>query len=80
MDSMLTLRGIVLSKFKTIGEFADAIGWKRSKASRILNGVQVPDVVDAQKMAESLEIDSAELFMQIFFHSLSTKWTNSKSA
>lgn len=76
MSELLTLRGVVLSRYKTIGDFAEAIKWKRNKASRVLNGVQQPDAEDIQQMAKCLEINSADAFMQIFFRSLSTLWTN----
>lgn len=80
MGEMMTLRGIVLSRYKTIGAFADAVGWKRSKTSRVLNGTQIPDVNDVSDMAKCLEITSQETFMQIFFCSLSIKWTNDTRA
>lgn len=72
---ILTLRGAVLSKFKSISEFARAIGWKANKASRIINGVQTPSVDEIIEMSECLGIDSPEVFIQIFFSSMSTKWT-----
>lgn len=75
MEEILTLRGIVLSRFRTIGAFANAIKWKRTKASRIINGSQTPNVEDVQSIAECLHIDTQDLFMKIFFNLLSTKWT-----
>lgn len=71
----INLRGMVLSKYKTIGEFAAAVGWKRNKASRIINGVQKPDITDIQDMTKALGIDSPEMFMHVFFAPLSTIWT-----
>lgn len=70
------LRGAVMSKFKTIGEFADAIGWSRNKASRILNGIQDPDVEDIQNITRVIGIESKDVFLNIFFNPLSTLWTN----
>lgn len=67
MTDMLTLRGVVLSKYKTIGEFSEAIGWKRNKSSRILNGIQTPDINDIEEITQCLEIDTVNDFMQIFF-------------
>ncbi len=75
MKSIMTLRGLVLSKYRTIGNFADRVGWKRNKASRILNGKQKMDIEDIEKMAQCLEINSQKVFMQIFFDRLSTLWT-----
>lgn len=80
MENILTLRGAVLSKYKTIGAFANAVGWKRNKASRIINGVQEPNSVEIQEITACLEIDNSQVFMQIFFTSLSTMWTNKQTA
>lgn len=69
-------RSLVLGKYKSIAEFADAIGWSRNKASRIVNGVQEPDANEMEQMAELFGIKTAEQFMNIFFANLSTKWTS----
>ena len=71
----MTYRGLVFSKYKNISEFACAIGWSRNKASRIINGIQEPDVNDMEKMAEVLDIKTPEAFISIFFRNMSTKWT-----
>lgn len=76
MADAITLRGLVLSKYKTIGDFAKAIGWKRNKASRIVNGKQYPNTEEIQKITACLNINSADLFVNIFFAPLSTMWTN----
>lgn len=78
MDEMLTLRGVVLSKYRTIGAFAQAMNWKRNKASRVLNDVQTLDLDEVQEVAECLNINSKEMFVQIFLPQMSTKWTNSQ--
>lgn len=75
MDTV-NLRGLVYSKYKTISEFADAVGWKRGKAGRILSGTQEMDVSDIQTVAQALGICSREEFTLIFFPALSTMWTN----
>ena len=72
---MENYRGIVFAKFKSITEFAEKIGWTRNKASRIVNGVQEPNAAEMIQMAEILGIDTPEVFMDIFFGKLSTKWT-----
>ena len=72
---MENYRGIVLSQYKSITDFAVSIGWTRNKASRIVNGKQEPDAKDMERMAEVLEINTPEKFMDIFFDKLSTKWT-----
>ena len=75
MKGYLNLRGCILSKYKTIGEFAKRAEWSRSKAARIINEKQFPDVEDIHKLVDMLDIDSPAVFIQIFFASLSTKWT-----
>lgn len=69
------LRGMIVEQYKTIGAFADAVGWKRNKASRILNGVQEMDISEIQDVTAALGIESVEEFMRLFFPRLSTKWT-----
>ncbi len=66
------IRGAVFKKFSSITEFADAIGWSRNKASRIVNGEQSPSAEDMEQMAVCLDIVSAEKFMPVFFPQLST--------
>jgi len=75
MKTELTLRGLVFSKYKNINEFANAIGWNRNKASRILSEAQELNAQDIQEITQCLEINSIQLFMQIFFNSLSTMYT-----
>lgn len=75
MDDKITMRGAVLSKFKSVSSFADTLGWKRNKASRVLNGVQEPTLSDIEAMAMALNIHTVEVFADIFFPSLSTMWT-----
>jgi len=67
------IRGAVFSKFNSIASFADAVGWKRNKASRILNGIQRPSADDMEQMADCLNIQDATAFVSIFFPQLSTK-------
>ena len=67
------IRGAVFSKFQSILAFANAIGWKHTKAWRIVNGVQFPSVKDAEQIAECLEITDPETFVSIFFPGVFTK-------
>ena len=67
------IRGAVFSRYPSIISFANAIGWKRTKASRILNGIQIPTVDEINKIAECLEINDAETFVSIFFPGKFTK-------
>lgn len=69
------LRGYVVAKFGTIGNFADAIGWSARKASYITTGRQIMTVKEAEECAEVLNIDNVADFMRIFYPILSIKWT-----
>ena len=79
MNNLITLRGAVMSKYRTISSFADEIGWKRNKASCIINGVQEPTSQDIQEITRCLEINSVDIFLQIFFSPMSTIWSNESS-
>lgn len=68
------LRGLVMSKFSSITDFANAMEWDRKKASRIVNRVQKPTVIDMEKMAELLNVNDPDKFVQIFLPSVSTMW------
>lgn len=67
------IRGAVFGKFKSISSFAEAIGWGRNKASRIVNGIQHPSAEDMEQIAECLEITDASVFVSIFFPAVFTK-------
>lgn len=69
-----SLRGAVLAKFPNISSFANALGWDRKKASRIVNRVQLPSAKDMDQMSECLDICNADDFVHIFLPSLPTKW------
>lgn len=71
----ISLRGMVLSKYPNISAFAKAIGWTRGRAARILNKQQDITTNDIYKITECLDL-CPEMFMQLFFQDLSTKWTN----
>ena len=66
------VRGAVFKKYSSITEFADAIGWSRNKASRVVNGNQSLSADDIEEMALCLDIVSAEKFMPVFFPNLTT--------
>lgn len=76
---MINLRGLVLSQYKTLTSFADAIGWSKNKTYRVVNQITEPTIDEIVHMTNHLQIDSKEAFMDIFFKSLSTKWTSSAS-
>ena len=70
----ITLKGLVISKYGSAGEFAKAVGWSGRKARDIVSGRQKPTGNDLVKMAPALDIQSPEMFVNIFFKPLSTKW------
>lgn len=72
----ITLKGLAISKYNSIGNFAKALGWSRNKTMRIVNGIQEPHPSEIVEITEALGITTQSLFMQIFFSPLSTKWTN----
>ena len=69
------LKSKVMGKFFSITAFADAMGWSRNKASRVVNGIQEPTVDDVTAMTSVLDLSEKEFF-NIFFASLSTMCTN----
>lgn len=68
------LRGAIMTRYKTIGDFATDLKWSRNKASRIVNGVQEPNIEDIKKIAVVLGIKEQQDFIDIFFEELSTMW------
>ncbi len=68
----LTIRGLVFSKYNSISEFADAMGWQRNKASRIVNRKQDPSKKDMEDMIAVLEIPKASI-APVFFGSMFTE-------
>ena len=53
-------RGVVYTKYKSISDFANKIGWTRQKATNIVNGVTEPSLDDVDKMAKALDRPFAE--------------------
>jgi transcriptional regulator with XRE-family HTH domain len=56
----MNFRGLVYSRYKTIAEFAQVIGWTRQKATNIVNGLQEPSLDDTDKMAKALNLSLEE--------------------
>ena len=50
------LKSKVLGKFFSITAFAEAIGWSRNKASRIINGMQEPSCDDIVDLTNVLDL------------------------
>ena len=49
-------RGVVYSKYKSIADFANSIGWTRQKGSNIVNGITEPSLDDVDKMSKALDM------------------------
>lgn len=62
----VNLRGYVFSKHKNVYEFADSIGWSRSKAGRIVRGEQSPTMDECCELAEHFGIKDCETFVNLF--------------
>lgn len=60
------LRGAVMSRFRSYSDFAKALGWSTPKVSRIINGVQNPDVEEMKLMAKVLGVENAEEIVALF--------------
>lgn len=72
------LWGMVFSKYKNINAFAKTIGWHRSRAGRIINGIQEPNLNEITEIVLLLDI-SLEDFLNIFFEGQYTKCKNEAS-
>lgn len=61
MSDLITFRGLIYSRYKSIAAFAEAIGWTRQKATNIVNGAQEPSLNDVNKVAKALELEFADV-------------------
>ena len=68
----ITLRGLIISQYESLANFAKAIGWSPRKVSFIVNGHQEPTASDIEKMAMKLRISIPAEIQQIFFTPPST--------
>jgi len=60
------LRGRIISMYKTLGEFAKAIGWSRRKVSAIVNKRQEATASDIETMASALKVELPSEFRILF--------------
>ena len=56
----IQFRGVVYSKFKSIADFANCIGWTRQKGTNIVNGLTEPSLDDVDKMSKALHMSFEE--------------------
>ena len=64
----------MLSKYPNISCFANALGWDRKKASRIVNRQQLPSAKDMEQMSAKLDIKNADDFVHIFLPTVPSLW------
>ena len=63
----LTLKGVVISRFGTVGKFGTALGWSQRKARDIVSGRQIPNARDIEQMAEVLQVTIPSELKALFF-------------
>ena len=63
----IQFRGVVYSKFKSIADFSNCIGWTRQKGTNIVNGLTEPSLDDVDKMSKALDMpfeETARFFLK----------------
>lgn len=65
--SEVNLRGLIVSKYRTIQKFATEMDWGYRKTQAIVSGKQEPTASDIEKMADALNITVSDEFRKIFF-------------
>lgn len=73
----ITLKGLVVSRFGSATNMAQAIGWSDTKARDITSGRRAPRAEDMERLTEALGINNADDFVTIFFPEQSNNWTTS---
>lgn len=63
----ITLRGLIISGYGSLHNFANALGWSARKVSYIVSGKQEPNASEIQAMADMLKIDIPDDMKRIFF-------------
>lgn len=61
------LRGRIIAKFRTIANFAKAVGWSNRKAYDIINGRQEMTLNDMEIICVVLEIEIPSDIGELFF-------------
>lgn len=54
MEKAFALRGLIYSKFKSMGAFLDALGWSRQRFWKISSGKKEPNLKDLACIADTL--------------------------
>ena len=63
------LRGRIISMYRTVLNFANAMKWSTRKAYDIVNGKQEPTAKDIEAMCVTLNVEIPEDMRSLFFHS-----------
>lgn len=63
----MTIKGLAISKYNSMGKFANKIGWSARKTRDILSGRQQPTAKDIEELALALEIIDADEFVSFFY-------------
>lgn len=56
----MNFRGVVYSRFRSIAELGQTIGWTRQKATNIVNGIVEPSLDDVEKLSRALGLSFEE--------------------
>lgn len=60
------LRGYVAARFKSVNQFAIALGWSYSKTMRIVNGAQQANASDIKQMVGALGLTDPGEIVSLF--------------
>ena len=67
-SNVLTLRGVVVSKYGDMTKFARRLNWSGRKTRSIVSGKQIPNAREIEEMADALDITIPEDLKTIFFY------------
>lgn len=56
----MNFRGVVYSRFRSIAELGQTIGWTRQKTTNIVNGIVEPSLDDVEKLSRALGLSFEE--------------------
>ena len=63
----MTMRGLAISKYGSMGKFAKHIGWSARRTRDILSGRQEPTAKDIEELAIAFDITDATAFVDFFY-------------
>lgn len=62
----MTKKGLAVSVYGSISNFAKAMGWSYRKANSIINDKQEPTATEVDQMAEAFGIEMPRAFKDLF--------------